>query len=169
MHQPDFFLSSASEQWAPRVVSVQRKDETIGIVYTRERKIAGLPSGLIFADGSLTGMWIGDRNQQDVFRVALERLLAYRLVQGICLIVLAGSPELQAIRSIVASDRLDVHFRRIKPHARLSLPKSYEEFLQGLLQYPDATSGTIADGPIPGGISILSSYHSENYILQLGN
>lgn len=132
MHQPDFFLSSASEQWTPRVVSVQRKDETIGIVYTREPKIAGLPTGLIFADGSLTSMWIGDRNQQDVFRLALERLLAYRLVRGIRLRVLAGSPELPAIRSIVASDRLDAHFRRIKPHARLSLPKSYEEFLQGL-------------------------------------
>jgi hypothetical protein len=132
MHQPDFFLSSASEQWTPRVVSIQRNDETIGIVYTRERKIAGLPAALIFADGSLTGMWIGDRDQQDVFRVALERLIAYRSVQGIRLRVLAGSAELPAIRSIVAFDRLDAHFRRIKPHACLNLPRSYEDFLKGL-------------------------------------
>jgi hypothetical protein len=132
MHQPDFFLSSASEQWKPRVVSVLRAREIVGIVYARERKIAGLPFGLIFADGSFSSMWIGDTGQQDVFRAALERLLADRMVQGVRLRLLAGSPELRAIRGIISSKTLDVHFKRISAHARLTLPRSYEEFLRSL-------------------------------------
>ena len=41
------------------------------------------------------------------------------------------SPELDAVRRLVASGGLDAHFSRVRDHAVLSLPTSYEQLLLG--------------------------------------
>lgn len=131
MLRPAFYLASISEQWKPRVVSVERQGEIVSVVYAKERMIGGVPSGLIFGDATLTAMSVGER-QEDVFRAALEKIFAVRGVRGIRLRVLPGSPELRAVHGLIRSRKVDTHYVRIRDHARLTLPDSYENFLRAL-------------------------------------
>src|SRR5947208_16967266 len=50
---PAFFLASLAGNWLPRVAVVCRGNAVVGIVYGKERTIAGFPTGLIYADGRL--------------------------------------------------------------------------------------------------------------------
>lgn len=49
--------------------------------------------------------------------------------RGIRLRVRRNGPELAAVRTLLASSRFDTYFSRVKDHARLSLPGTYEELL----------------------------------------
>ena len=76
MLDPDFFLASVYKGWAPRVVAVYRGSDVVGVMYTKERIISGIPTGIVYADGSLGGFLLAKRtDQQTAFRVATEKLL----------------------------------------------------------------------------------------------
>src|SRR5580704_16985684 len=53
MIDPEFFLDTPSKGWRPRVVAVYRGGDLVGILYTKERVIAGIPTGIVYGDGSL--------------------------------------------------------------------------------------------------------------------
>ena len=128
---PEFFLSSVSARWKPKVVAVRSGHDLIGVVYAKERMISGLPIGVVYADLSFGSILLGHPvQQQNAFRIALESLLDARGTRGIRLRVLRGGPEVAAIRQVIGSRRLDVHFSRVKDHARLSLPHTYEQLIQ---------------------------------------
>jgi hypothetical protein len=127
---PEFFLSSVSAGWRPKVVTIQNQGGLAGVVYAKEKLVLGRGLGVVYADLSWGSVPFGNCIHQDnVFRIALERLLAAPGTRGIRLRVLRGSPELSAVRKLVSSQKLDVHFSRVKDHANLVLPDTYEKLL----------------------------------------
>ena len=131
LFDPEFYLSSVSKGWEPRVVAVYNQSELAGVVYAKEKILLGYQLGVIYADLSWGGVSFGDcRHQENAFRIAIEKLLSSPRTRGIRLRILPGSPELAAIRKIIDSRQMDVHFSRIKDHANLALPDTYEQLLQ---------------------------------------
>jgi hypothetical protein len=127
---PEFFLASLSKGWSPRVVAVNRGTDLVGIVCAKERTFCGLRLGVIHADLTFGSYLLGDpRQRQEIMLFALEKLLASPATRGLRLKVRRGSPELAAVRRLLASTHLDVHFSRLKDHASLPLPDTYEQLL----------------------------------------
>lgn len=140
---PELFLASVSRGWKPRVVAVHRAHEVVGIMYTKERVISGVPTGVVYADGSLDSILLANPvHRQQAFRKAVDVLLASSSIRGIRLRILRSTGDLNAIKRLIASNHLDARYTRItkhqegshqwRHHAHLSLPGSYEAFLNGL-------------------------------------
>src|ERR1022692_2487629 len=54
---PRFYLASIDKDaWIPRVVTVTEAGASVGIVYAKERKFAGMATGLIYGDATLDTM-----------------------------------------------------------------------------------------------------------------
>jgi hypothetical protein len=125
MLAPRFFLASVSPRgWRPIVVVVSRGQQIAGLLYCKERVVAGLGTRIAFADGSL-GAMVAARPEETQFVIScgIRALLKHMI----------------ALRFLVPSDRLpflmdaqtngDVSSCRATPHAHLELPGSYAEFL----------------------------------------
>ena len=141
MVDPEFFLPTMSKGWRPRVVAVYCAGDLVGVLYTKERVIAGFPTGIVYGDGSLGGMLVSNpAHQQEAFGLAMEVLLAAPGIQGARLRILRFSGELDAVQQLIASRSLDGQFSPIernaspvwKYHAHLQLADTYEQFLGGL-------------------------------------
>jgi len=131
MFDPAFYLASLTEGWVPRVVVVRRGSEIAGIVYAKERVLAGHRLGIVYADLTFGSILVGDPLESaDTFRVALAALLGYPGIRGVRLRVRRNSPEVAAVRKLLALTRLDAHFSRVNDHAVLSLPRTYEQLLR---------------------------------------
>jgi hypothetical protein len=132
--RPGFFLASVAEgQWAPCVVVVRRGGTVVGIVYAKQRRLAGLSTGLVFADGSLGQMLVADPTEHEsILAVALQKLFASSGVRGIRLLIPPNGPEQRAITQISSSMVLDAAYTPVENHSRLLLPPSYQAFLHGL-------------------------------------
>ena len=127
---PEYFLASVSEVSTPRVVAVRHGSELAGVVCAKERILPGFRTGVVYADLTFgSALFGGPLEQQDTFLIALETLLASAGIRGIRLRVRRRSPELAAVRKVLASSRLDVHLCHVKAHASLSLPGTYEQLL----------------------------------------
>src|SRR4029077_17888901 len=141
MLDPDFFLASVYKGWAPRVVAVYRGSDVVGVMYTKERIISGIPTGIVYADGSLGGFLLAKRtDQQTAFRVATEKLLSSPTIRGVRLRVLRHGSESDAVRQTIVSRSLQAQHSLMecrrshlwKDHAHLPLADSYEQFLNRL-------------------------------------
>jgi hypothetical protein len=138
MLDPGFFLASVSKGWAPRVVAVYTGADVAGILYAKERVISGIPTGIVYADGSLDGLLLARKqNRKDILLVALETLLSSPGIRGLRLRVLRDGGDLESTGEFVASRPLDVQYSVIehdssplwKYHAHLPLADSYDRFL----------------------------------------
>jgi len=131
---PHFFLSSVQKNiWSPLAVVVSCDGMTIGIVYAKERKVAGFGLGLIYADATLDGMVVADpANRESVFEVALRRLIDEPGSRGLRLLIPPTGLERDAIQKILDSRPLDVHYSTVEHHNVLELGPSYEAFLEKL-------------------------------------
>ncbi len=141
MLDPEFFLASVSKGWAPRVVAVYSSHEVVGIMYAKERILSGIPTGIVYADGSLGNVLLANPlHQENAFRVAVETLSVSPGIRGMWLRVLQCSGEFDALKQLVASRSLDAQYSPIeygnsplwKYHAHLPLTKTYGQFLEGL-------------------------------------
>jgi len=125
MLAPRFFLASVLPQdWKPCVVVVSQGRSIIGLVYCKERKVAGIGIRIAFGDDTLGTMVVARPEEtESVMLCAVEALLK----------------RMAALRFRVASDRLaflesakanaDIHTCRVEHHAHLGLPRTYDEFL----------------------------------------
>jgi hypothetical protein len=130
---PQFFLASLSAGWLPRVLVVKCADETIGIVYAKERRIAGVATGVIYADGILGNLVIADPlHREDVLYTAIRKLFACPAVLGVRLAIPPEGYESRAVAKVLSSLKLDSSSAAIQYHARLPLAGTYEEFLEWL-------------------------------------
>jgi hypothetical protein len=108
MLDPEFFLASMTKGWGPRVVAVYSAGDVVGIMYTKERVISGVPTGIVYGDGSLGGILLSNPvNQQNAFRVATELLLASPGIRGARLRILRSGGELDAVQRLIASRFVD--------------------------------------------------------------
>jgi len=138
---PEFFLASITKGWGPRVVAVYSAGDVVGIMYTKERIISGIPTGIVYGDGSLGGILLSNSvNHQHVFRLATELLLASPGIRGARLLILESSGEFDAVRQLIASRSVDGQCSLIennnwtvwKYHSHLHLTDTYAQFLEGL-------------------------------------
>lgn len=141
MLDPDFFLASVSQGWAPRIVAVYRTGELVAIVYAKERIISGVPTGVVYADGSLGEVLLANPlHQQNAFCIGVETLLSSRGIRSVRVRLPACSSEVEALLRLAASRPLEVQVSFIqhnesplwKYHAHLPLPDTYDQFLQRL-------------------------------------
>ena len=131
MFDPAFYLASVTKGWVPRVVVVRRGSELAGVIYAKERVLSGYRLGIAYADLTFGSILAGNPidHPAAVLR-GLATLLGYPGIRGIRLRVQRGSAEVAAVRKLLAVNRLDAHFSRVKDHAVLSLPRTYEQLLQ---------------------------------------
>jgi hypothetical protein len=122
---PRFFLASFLPQyWKPRVVVVSRGPRTVGLLYCKERVVAGIATGIVFGDDTLGAMIAARTGETDsVLHCAVEALLKHVVALRFRL----GSDRLALMESAKAG--ACIYFRRAKHHAHLELPGNYGEFL----------------------------------------
>jgi hypothetical protein len=141
MLDPEFFLASMTKGWGPRVVAVYSAGDVVGIMYTKERVISGIPTGIVYGDGSLGGILLSNPvHQQEAFRVASELLLASPGIRGARLRIRRFGGELDAVQQLIASRFVDGECSPLehngsplwKYHAHLQLTDTYAQFLDGL-------------------------------------
>jgi hypothetical protein len=140
MLDPGVFLASASGGWRPKVVCVRSASEIVGIMYAKERMLYGIPTGIVYADGSLGGFFLASAKcHANALCIAIEALLDSPGVRGVHLRVLEDSREWRAVTQFASSRSLDVrsvyvteNARLWKHHAHLPLPDTYNGFLERL-------------------------------------
>lgn len=131
---PAFFLASIDQQaWIPRVVVVTNGTRIRGFVYAKERKVAGLPTGLIYADATSNSMVVSAApDASAVFKIAIASLTEKRRILGLrILLPLKQTFDLTPEEFHACTD-MDVSCFDIQYHCSLTLPDSYESFLQSL-------------------------------------
>jgi hypothetical protein len=128
---PEFFLNSIADgPWFSRVVVVRRAEVIIGLVYAKERKLAGLRTGLICGDAS-HGPIIACKpeEREAVWSSALSYLLSLKGVLGVRLAIPYPEYELYAANTIVNPIGAVASYHEYSANAVLSLPRSYEDLL----------------------------------------
>ena len=129
--EPRFFLAAVSSAWAPRAVVVKRDARIAGVVYAKERRWAGMATGLVCLDGRLGNLVVADpADREEVLRVAIQALFARRRVVELRLLIPPSGLEERAVEKTRASMNLDFGCSVPDPHTRLSLPADYEKFLE---------------------------------------
>ena len=131
---PRFFLASIDEKrWIPRVVTVTCAGNLAGIVYAKERKLAGVPTGIIYADATLDAMAVAaPAYRQEVFEISVQRLLERKNSRGLRILIPPQGFEYEAIQKMAGSRLLDVSQAPVENHSVLELPPSYDLFLDNL-------------------------------------
>lgn len=129
---PRFYLASISPtSWSPKVVVILRDRDIVGVIYAKERKVAGISTGLIFIDTVLdTILTDGSISTEQLVEKAINRLFTDRHVRGLRLFIPPGKAEYRAVQSAVMSRSLDGCHAPVEHHAFLRLPANYELFLQ---------------------------------------
>jgi hypothetical protein len=130
---PRFYLASITSAWIPRVIVISSDDSIVGVVCAKERKIAGIPTGIIHIDTTLSNILADDSmSAERVFENAIRRLLVAPGVRGLRLFIPPGGTEQRAIQAVVESTPLDECYRKVDYHLLLRLPPSFDFFLRKL-------------------------------------
>jgi hypothetical protein len=131
---PAFFLASIDARaWIPRVVVVRKGNSIRGFLYAKERKFAGLPSGLVYADLTLGSVIVSaERDIHEILRIAIERLTQSRRVQGLRILGPKHYRSDVSLTEIQTVTGMDVGYTDIEYHCLLTLPSNYETFLTHL-------------------------------------
>jgi hypothetical protein len=133
---PSFFLASLADAWLPRVAVLYRDHVIAGIVYGKERTIAGFRSGLIYADGRLGTIAVATpHDREGVALAAVRAWFALPRVRGIRLAISPAGTAARAAATIGSTLAIDLTHAAVSStelHSRLVLPAAYETFLESL-------------------------------------
>jgi hypothetical protein len=121
---------TADGRWDPRVIVVRRGGALVGFVYTKERKLHGVRTGLIHGDACRGPLIASDPdNRQSVWRCALHYLLTRRTVLGIRLEVLDTERTFFAEKEILSQLHVVASHRQCAVNSTLYLTSNYEDLL----------------------------------------
>jgi hypothetical protein len=125
---PNFFLAGVSAQgWRPCVVVVSEGRRTIGLLYCKERVMAGLGLGMVCGDDALGAMVAAPpEKMQAVLNFGLQALVKLK----VALRLQFSQDRFPEIGSI--HQNIDFRISYGTPNAHLKLPSSFEDFLTGL-------------------------------------
>jgi hypothetical protein len=131
---PRFFLASVTRSvWIPRVVVVKRGDEIEGVVYAKERKFAGLATGVLFGHSTPGTLVVASPDRDEaVLEQALRFLLAERRFQGIRILVPAHGFEIRVMQRAAVRCRAEFSQFEDSYHHVVPLSLDYERFLTSL-------------------------------------
>jgi hypothetical protein len=125
--------SASSSGWIPRLCGVRHQGKLAGVVYVKERTLAGLKTGLIYGDsvlGNLVAAEFG--HEEGVLFAGLAGLLSRRAVRGLRISIPPDGYEQRVIEQVRASLPIEVVYRPIQNHSILRLATTYDEFLESL-------------------------------------
>lgn len=132
---PEFFLASIdASRWKPYVVTVSLGKQIIGALYSKERTVGGIRTGLIFADETFGGVVAAPGQDHDfVLETGLVSALKTPGIRGVRLAIPTARFEERMFRRVASSAGVEFHVVSSQTrHARLTLPATYEGFLNGL-------------------------------------
>jgi len=127
MLAPSFFLASLlPPSCRPCVVVVSQGHRIAGLLYGRERLVAGIPTGIVLGDDTLGTMVVARPEEiESVMQCAVETLLKHKAA----LRFRVGPQRLAFLRAESAKANAENHFYPEVHHAHLELPRTYDEFL----------------------------------------
>jgi len=127
MLAPHFFLASLlPRSLRPCVVVVSQGRNVAGLLYARERLVAGIPTGIVYGDDTLGTMIVARPEEtESVLQCALETLLKHKAA----LRLRVASDRLAFLQVQTAKVNAEIHSHREERHAHLELPRTYAEFL----------------------------------------
>jgi len=126
-----YFASVLRNVWSPLAVVVSCAGSVVGIVYAKERKVAGFGLGLIYGDATLDAMVVAEAaHREPVLETALHRLIEHRGSRGLRFLIPSAGYEREVIQKVVDARRLDVHYADVVHHCVLDLGANYEAFLE---------------------------------------
>jgi hypothetical protein len=134
MVDPMFFLASIDRlAWIPVIIVVTIGDLPVGLFYFKERKFAGVPTGIIYADGIREGLVFQDGVETEaLFKSAISHLFGHRGARALRLLIRAGGHEETAMEHFLSSTSLDFRRKQVDYHAVLDLAADYKGFLDKL-------------------------------------
>lgn len=129
-----FYLASIDTcAWIPHLVAVTENGLNLGVVYAKERKFAGMPTGLVYADATIGSMVVAEPEYRErVFELAIRHLIMRPGFRGLRIVAPPGGYEHQVIERMAAPSRFDLRSAPIESHSVLDLPSSYESFVASL-------------------------------------
>src|SRR3954470_8186530 len=136
MGEPSFFLASLSAGGMAGVVVVRRGAILAGEVYTKERRIGGFRTGIVYGDGRLGNLVVAQPAEREaVVTAAITALFESRGTRAVRLAVPSGGADAHAIAATPLARRFDRGYGAASLfdlHARLTLANDYQEFLRRL-------------------------------------
>ena len=127
MLTPCFFLASVlPRDWKPRVVVVSQGRRIAGLLYCKERIVAGIPTGIVLGDDTL-GTMVAARPEETEF--VMHCAVAALLKHKAALRFRVASDRLALLQGESAKANADINFCRQEHHTHLELPRTYDEFL----------------------------------------
>ncbi len=133
---PEIFWATATKpgKWKPYVICVTRDDSPIGLLYLKERILAGLSSKLLHGDASMRNMV--DSSVSDHDAVLLTALcFAFSRKRALAASLYLPSDHIQHSKLTTLARSADLSLSFAVPparHSRITLPDTYEGFLQRL-------------------------------------
>jgi hypothetical protein len=133
-YRPDFFLASISaKSWRPYVMEVTYGTRVVGVLYAKEKLVAGFPTGVIYCDAILgTNLVAEPGHQEEVLGRSVRYLAESRRPFAFRLLLPQAGFEEDSLSSIASSLGMDMALFRACKHSRLELPSSYDLFLNSL-------------------------------------
>ena len=127
MLSPRFFLASLLPRFCrPCVVVVSQGSKVAGLLYARERVVAGIPTGIVLGDDTLGAMVVARPDEaEDVLHCAVEALLKHKAA----LRLRVASDRLAFLQTVIVKAHAENHSYPEVHHAHLELPRTYDEFL----------------------------------------
>jgi hypothetical protein len=135
---PRFFLAGLSKAWKPRILMVTDHGHPIGLLYAKERKVAGIATGLIHADCILGSFVVAaPQHAEQVLRAGIITLLEDPSVKGLRILTPDSGHETRLLTEIAAQRNaarrsLDTGFASFEHHAVIALPATYDAFIASL-------------------------------------
>lgn len=131
---PRFFIASVASSWIPRLVLVRRGLHPVGLVYAREKALVGVPTGIMYADGTLGNLLLAHPDEQEmVLSASLQKLLELPRFKAFRLLLPPAGHEERTAQNVAVS--MNLHFSQAQDvlnHSLLDLPTTYEAFLSSL-------------------------------------
>ena len=130
---PGFFLASITGEWKPRVAVVRQRRNIIGIVYGKERRFAGIDTGIVYVDATLSAPPLGTPHVRErVFHSSARAFLSQPGVRALRFAVSPSGPEFSGLQAFAAEEKLEIASMPVENHTTLRLPLDYDAFLQQL-------------------------------------
>jgi hypothetical protein len=131
---PGFFLASVTKEWKPYIAVVRQRRNIVGMVYGKERRIAGIGTGVVYIDATLGAPLMGSPLVRErVFQSAARGFLHQPGLRALRFVVSPSGPEISGLQAYAAANgKVEINTAPVENNSVLRLPFSYEAFLQQL-------------------------------------
>jgi hypothetical protein len=130
---PGFFLASVTKEWKPYVAVVRQRRNIIGMVYGKERRIAGIGTGVVYIDMTLGAPLMGPPLVRErILHSAARAFLHQTGMRALRLAVSPNGPEIAGLEAYAADANVEVERTPFESHSVLRLPINFDLFLQQL-------------------------------------